>query len=194
MSAFEFVFSLFGLLLGLSLAEVLNGLARTLKARRSIKVGWLTPLLGIFVMFHISSFWNDLWQMRDHLSVTSGMLYLGVILASVYYFSASLVFPEKVEEWPDLDAYYFEHKRQILAGVLSCKLVVTFGKQATTEDIPSRPGGVVAYLVAIVVVGLLFYAATLPRTKRGNVLVLLALTLPLLFHGIYTLVRGPAVV
>ena len=36
MSPFEFVFSLFGLLLGLSLAEVLGGLARTLKMWRTV--------------------------------------------------------------------------------------------------------------------------------------------------------------
>ena len=36
MSAFEFVFSLFGLLLGFSLVEVLSGLVRTLKLRRPL--------------------------------------------------------------------------------------------------------------------------------------------------------------
>jgi hypothetical protein len=35
MSAFEFVFSLFGLLLGFSLVEVLSGLVRTFKLRRA---------------------------------------------------------------------------------------------------------------------------------------------------------------
>ena len=39
MTAFEFVFSLFGLLLGLSLAEVLGGLARTLKQWRLVRPG-----------------------------------------------------------------------------------------------------------------------------------------------------------
>jgi hypothetical protein len=34
MSAFEFIFSLFGLLLGLSLAEVIGGLARWVEVRR----------------------------------------------------------------------------------------------------------------------------------------------------------------
>ena len=48
--AFDFVFSLFGLRLGLSLAEVLGGLARTLKQRKSVRLGWLTPLLGLMVI------------------------------------------------------------------------------------------------------------------------------------------------
>lgn len=42
-SAFEFVFSLLGLLLGFSLIEVLGGLSKALKARKSVRIGWLTP-------------------------------------------------------------------------------------------------------------------------------------------------------
>ena len=57
MSHFEFLFSLFSLLLGLSLVELISGLGRTLKAylhtdEKSVaisgyRIGWLTPLLGL---------------------------------------------------------------------------------------------------------------------------------------------------
>ena len=43
MSNFEFVFSLFGLLLGLALAEVLGGFGTAIQHRRKVKIGWLTP-------------------------------------------------------------------------------------------------------------------------------------------------------
>ncbi len=69
MSDFEFVFSLLGLLLGFSLVEVLGGLARLIEAQlRAVKLGaagqaearfragWLTPLLGLFVMLDLISF------------------------------------------------------------------------------------------------------------------------------------------
>lgn len=75
MSNFEFVFSLFGLLLGFSLVEVLGGLGRTLKAARPsrtpggaatrIAVGSLTPMLGLVVMLDLVSFWKLAWNMRD---------------------------------------------------------------------------------------------------------------------------------
>ena len=47
MTNFEFTFSLFGLLLGLSLAELLGGFARSLQKRGKLKIGWLLPLLGL---------------------------------------------------------------------------------------------------------------------------------------------------
>ena len=57
MSDFEFFFSFYGLLLGLSVAEVAQEFSRTLRSRRRIRIGWLTPLLGVVVMLDISSFW-----------------------------------------------------------------------------------------------------------------------------------------
>lgn len=62
MAPFDFIFALFGLLLGLSLAEVLSGFARAIQARlepgRALRLGWLTPLLGAFVLLDLLSFWN----------------------------------------------------------------------------------------------------------------------------------------
>ena len=66
MSQFEFIFSLYSLLLGLSLVELLSGLGRTVKARLhtdsttvdAFRIGWLTPMLGLFVMLDLLSFWS----------------------------------------------------------------------------------------------------------------------------------------
>ena len=73
MSQFEFIFTLYSLLLGLSLVELLSGLGRTVKARLHVdetvadafKIGWLTPLLGLFVMLDLLSFWSAAWSVRD---------------------------------------------------------------------------------------------------------------------------------
>ena len=46
MDAFNFAFSLFVIVLGLALTEVLGGMRKALQARRKIHIGWLVPLLG----------------------------------------------------------------------------------------------------------------------------------------------------
>ena len=71
MSPFELVFAVYGLLLGLAVAEVLGGFSRTLKLKRGtkpIKVGWLTPLLGILVILDLTSFWLIAWETRDQIA------------------------------------------------------------------------------------------------------------------------------
>lgn len=125
MSAFEFTFSLFGLLLGFSLVEVMSGLVRTLKLRRQARVGWLTPLLGLFVMVDLTSFWSIAWQSRELIPANFAMLLLGLFVTGLYYFAASMVFPERPEEWPDLDEWAARHKRQVLGGILVSNTIAT---------------------------------------------------------------------
>lgn len=65
MSDYEIVFQLFALLLGLSIAELLMGLARTWHIKTGtvgiggpvIKVGWLVPLFGLLLICDLTKFW-----------------------------------------------------------------------------------------------------------------------------------------
>ena len=67
MDAFSFVFSLFSIVLGLALAEVMGGFGRALQSRRKIHIGWLSPLLGTIVAFDLTSFWALAWSVHDHI-------------------------------------------------------------------------------------------------------------------------------
>jgi hypothetical protein len=124
MTSFEFAFSLFGLLLGLSVAEIMGGFARVLRGRTAIRLGWLTPLLGMLLLVDLVTFWSNAWDMRDSIPPSFGALLYGTVIAAVYYLSASLVFPVAVSEWPDLDSYFLRHKAQVMIGVIAANLLV----------------------------------------------------------------------
>ena len=70
MDDFEFLFALYGLMLGLSVAEVLSGLARSieerLQSRPTLRIGWLCPLLAAFVLLDLLSFWGAAWMVRRY--------------------------------------------------------------------------------------------------------------------------------
>lgn len=125
MTNFEFVFSLYSLLFGLALAQVFGGFGSTLQERHKIKVGWLTPLLGLFIVMDITSFWSIGWDLKDRFRPDYLYLLLGVLLAGIYYLAARLVFPRNFVEWPDFDVYYFRHKQWVFGGVLFCNLIAT---------------------------------------------------------------------
>jgi hypothetical protein len=127
MAAFDFVFTLIGLVLGLSLVEVLAGLARTLNARASTKIGWLTPLLGVFVILDVTSFWGICWSIRDMLPSVRLTLGAGVLFTSIYYMAATLVFPGHPEQFADLDQHYWRFKRQVVGLVFLVSLAVQLG-------------------------------------------------------------------
>ena len=123
MSDFEYYISFYGLLLGLSVAEVASKFLNAIGARRILKIGWLTPALAIFIFLDITSFWIYAWSARDALIINWGTMFMGLIVALSYYFAAGLAFPRDISEWSDLDEYYWGHKRIVLSGILVANLI-----------------------------------------------------------------------
>jgi hypothetical protein len=166
MTPFEFTFSLFGLLLGLSLAEVLGGLARTLKQWRTARLGWLTPLLGLLVMLDLTSSWALAWSLRDSIPANFLTLVIGLFVTGLYYLAATLVFPDDASKWPDLDIYYFEHKRQVLGGILASRVLARAAQFALGAAGWNYFAGFAAFVVLVLI-------AMFVRSKRANLAVLI---------------------
>lgn len=117
MSAFEFFFGFFSLIMGLAAVTLAAGLADVLKSRQAVKVGLLTPLLAVFMLMDISTFWAIGWKGLQSIEISYATIYLGLGMSLSYFLAASLVFPKDASEWPSLDDYYQGHKRLALAGV-----------------------------------------------------------------------------
>ncbi|OHD10302.1 hypothetical protein [Sphingopyxis sp. RIFCSPHIGHO2_12_FULL_65_19] len=124
MSGFEFIFSLFGLILGLALAEGLGGLARALKASHKVRIGWPTALLGLFVSCDVVTFWMYGWSLRELLPLNWPVLFGGFLVTATYFVAASLVFPDDPEAWDDLNAHFDQHRRKVIGGVLLCNIAL----------------------------------------------------------------------
>lgn len=146
MDSFSFVFSLFGFLMGLALAEAIGGFGKALEHRHKIRVGWLTPLLGLCITFDIISFWLIAWQTRSVIPISFMSLAAGLVIFGIYYLIAQLAFPDDMEHWPDLDAYYFKHRRWLVGGMYSCNLMAMAGLQAIGTRQLVTPGQWIIFL------------------------------------------------
>lgn len=128
MSAFEFFFSFYGLLLGLSVAELVGGLARVLHERHRVRFGWLTPLLALFVAIDLVTFWNQAWVFFRGAPFNPVLLLVGLIIAATFYIAASVTFPrvsaEGVETEIDLDDHFWAHRRLVFGCVLAANAIV----------------------------------------------------------------------
>ena len=181
MSQFEFIFSLYSLLLGLTLVELLSGLGRTVKARLHVdeeamagyRIGWLTPLLGLFVMLDLLSFWGAAWAVRDIIAVSGGWMMGTMLFASAYYLAAHLVFPESIPKNGNLDPHYF-HVRRIVLGMLFALLVVQLTFYLTNPALSARLVNPTALVLTAVLVALMT-AAFFVKSKAMNIAVLIAL-------------------
>jgi hypothetical protein len=118
MTEFEFLFSVFGLLIGLTLVEVAVKFADAIDAHRRRPMGVLTPLLAAFVLIDITSYWLFSWSIRDLLHVRWRTVFVALTFAMTYYLSASLIFPRSEGDWKNLDEHYWARKRLVIGGVL----------------------------------------------------------------------------
>lgn len=118
MTEFEFLFSVFGLLIGLTLVEVAVKFADAIDAHRRRPIGILTPLLAVFVLIDVTSYWLFTWSLRDLLHVRWRTVFVALTVAMTYYLAASLIFPRSEGEWKSLDEHYWTRKRLVIGGVL----------------------------------------------------------------------------
>jgi len=123
MSAFEFFFSFYGLVLGLSVAVIATGLATAIQHRKQIRIGWLTPLLALFVGLDIASFWDSAWVNFRHLPFSYGMLIAGLAIALVYFIAASLVFPHDLDDGQSLDDHFWANKKVVLLLTIAANVL-----------------------------------------------------------------------
>jgi len=130
MTGFDLVTRLFGLLLGLAIAEVLTGFARTLRVKanltsvsgKAIRVGWLVPLLGMLVIVDQTSFWLAFYELHGNVPLNFLVLLCVLLVIGAYYLLSTFVFPFEPALWPDYDAYYLRVHRVVIGGVLAVNL------------------------------------------------------------------------
>ncbi|HWW11597.1 MAG TPA: hypothetical protein VN018_03705 [Brevundimonas sp.] len=164
MSAFEFFFSFYGLVLGLSVTVIATGLATAIQHRKRIRIGWLTPLLALFVGLDVASFWDFAWTNFRDLPFSYGLLIVGLAIALIYFIAASLVFPHAIEDDLSLDDHFWANKKLVLL------LTTVANVAALVVALPiilSMPGGVI--LVGNYAVTLFIYIAlVLPAAFTRN--------------------------
>ena len=193
MSPFELVFAVYGMLLGLAIAGVLSGFSRTLKLKRGtkpIRVGWLTPLLGILVMLDLTNFWLIAWETRDQIAANYLTLVGVLTIVGIYYLAATLIFPDEPEDWPDFDDWYDKQKCLVIGGLLAANAGTWIGSIALqiAKPAPGAERAMTDSKLMVVWAGLgglaLLVALLKIRSRRWNRVLLVAVSTLLLVFGI----------
>ena len=184
MSDFELMFQLFALLLGLAMAELLGGLARSWRLRAGavrageakIRIGWLVPLFGLLVLFDVTRFWVTIYALRNHLTFDYASLLAMLVIVGGYFAIATFVFPDEPGDWPDFDDYFLHTNRTVVAGMIVVNLtmimygVVLFAGGEPITDAPIARSWVSLSAALIYIPGLV--ALWIARSKRANLILL----------------------
>ena len=166
MSAFEFFFSFYGLVLGLSVAVIATGLATAIQHRRKIIIGWLTPLLAVFVGLDVATFWDAAWNAFRDAPFSYGMLVAGLTIALFYFIAASLVFPHQIEDGMSLDDHFWANKKLVLLLTVVGNLLMVLASIAQVLGKPEAVATTVGYGVMFALYVALVVPAALTRSRR----------------------------
>jgi hypothetical protein len=196
-SGLDLIFQLLTLLLGLSIAELLMGLARswrlevgtTRTSHESIHIGLLVPLLALMVLFDQTHFWVTAYALREFFQFDYLRLLAILFVIGGYYVISTFVFPDEPEQWPDFDDYYLASKRPVVGGVIIANVATAaFGLSSAFSsnfDVASAPvmGNAVALTVALAYFPCLA-ALWLVRSPKVNLVLLIAANMLLLTEAI----------
>lgn len=120
--AFGFMFGFYGLLLGLAVAEVASGFSRAYDERHRRRIGIVAPLFGALLLVDLITFWMNAWAYRELADVRYLIALAVALVALLYYFAATQVFPKATEK-DTLDNHIMDHRRVVVFCVLASNLI-----------------------------------------------------------------------
>lgn len=140
MDRFEFFFTIYSLLLGFALAELMLGYANLLRAPQRPKWGWLTPALGILIFVEIIITFLDAWQKLQQVELNLLGLLTPTLVAVAFFVAAVMAVPRGATDWDSLDDYFHDRKKWIL-GLLAGQV----GLVALVVEVPYYAGLIDSY-------------------------------------------------
>ena len=169
MQLFEFEMILVSIILGLGVTEVLAGLGRMLRARKSVRWYWIHSLFQLGIFLALLQLWWESWDLRLLAEITflqSLVLLMGPI--SVFLI-AHLLYPESVRD-ADLREYYFEQRGLLWGLVAASTFVGTFVKPVVFGAVILQPDNISGLLTIPL-------AATLAISRSARVHAIAASTI-----------------
>ena len=182
MASFDYLFSFYGLLLGIAVANVAIGFADMWRDCEKISVGTCPPLVASSVLLGGMNVWMQMWLARPHAVVNGLQMLAAAAISLPYVFVSRAIFPG-LENTPErsLEDHYLKHRKLVLI-LLVIPAIVSIGTHVLLDDLHYRDWEIVwaALRIAIPLVLLIFPQR---QMQRSGLLALNAVQLIGLFRN-----------
>jgi hypothetical protein len=172
---FAFFFGFYGLILGLAVTELLNGLGALVRTGELKRLRAQTGLLALFLLLVICATWIDAWDSLHSVSLDFADLWAPILIAILYYLAAVVTFPKNPAEWTSLDDYFVKRKSFVASLMLVNEFVVNFTfRNIWIDSYLHDPAKLWGWLLPYnIVIKLTIFV----KGRRANIAVLIALIL-----------------
>ncbi len=144
-TGFEFLFSLYGLLLGLAVANATAVLAEFWRTPPERRGGPVTLLLGAFILLAATEQWGSFWDAREVLNMTPVNALVILAMALPYVFVSHGMSPAD-SALLSYGEYYLRHRRTLMV-VLCIPPVVSLGYNVALQGVGVLGEGALYFLV-----------------------------------------------
>lgn len=181
MGSFDYLFSFYGLLLGIAVANVAIGFADMWRDCERISVGTCPPLVASSVLLGGMNVWMQMWLARPHAVVNGIQMLAAAAISLPYVFVSRAIFPGQ-ESSPErsLEEHYLRHRKLILI-LLVIPTSISVATHALLDDFSYRNWEIVWVGTRIALpIALLFFPQR--RIQRSGLIVLNVVQLVGLFR------------
>lgn len=183
MGAFDFLAVLLSIILGLAIAEVLQGYRNLILARGRVLRFAPSLIWSVTLIAATTQMWWASFGLRDHANWTFGAFSVVLLQTIFQYLAAALVLPATGEDGDvDLRAHYFDHRRWFF-GALLAMLATSLLKDRVLNGV--FPGGANLgfhlALIAALAVAILTRSSLYHRLLAPAVALIIAAYIALLF-------------
>lgn len=156
MSIFEFVMVLVSIIIGLGIAEILNGVASQLRHRKTVGFYWVHSVFAMAIFLALIQQWWEIWNLSTETvwTIVGLLMMLGGPVG--LYLIAHLLYPENLRD-ADLRDYYFGEMRPIWTLAAMTVVMATLFRPVVFGDTLLAPENATS---AIILAGALALAAS----------------------------------
>lgn len=184
MGAFDYLFSFYGLLLGIAVANVAIGFADMWRDCERISVGTCPPLVASSVLFGGMNVWLQMWHTRPFVTVDGAQMLAAAAVSLPYVFVSRAIFPGgEGEAERSLEEHYLRHRKLILI-LLAVPTMISVGSHILLDNI-SYQGADAAWVAARIVLPLLLIPFAQRGVQRAGLAALNLLQLLGLLEGLF---------
>jgi hypothetical protein len=179
--AYAHVLVVMSMVLGLAVTQLMKGAAQLYRTRARVQTYWLHWAWAILILFFSLLLWWTYWHYRTITVWTFPRFVLYLSPVVVFYFLASLVFPDPAEGVTDLKAYYFSNR----GGLFGTFAVYTVVAGITATMVRGLPLTDPSHLFRVGTVILMIVAMRSANPRVHSVLFVLAVLLMLAFIALF---------
>lgn len=120
---FDYLGVLISVILGLALTHLLTGWTRLIEMRRKVRIYWVQVVWTVAIAFYLLVLWWGMFWWKHLTEWPIEWFFFLAAYAIALYIVASLLFPSKIEEGVDFEAYFFENRVWFFGLFLICLLL-----------------------------------------------------------------------